>query len=922
MLYPRMLKKVAGAVGVVLLTSVASGCSEQSAEDYMAEARAKVEQGKTKAAVIDYKNAIKMDPQAAAPRFELGKLYLENDNFASAEKELSRARELGYPASQVLPLLAQSYQQTGAENALSEVDHNTQGLSGAERVEVGFYKVEALLELEKEKQALALIEELQDVETTSVYKGLTVVLKDVINNDMKAALEKALVLYDQSPLNKDVLDQLARLHLANGNRQAATQIYKEYAGAYPADVSRQFVLVALLVDQRRLDDAEPYVDKLLKLSDTHPLLNQFKGLIAASHGEYETALSRLETAIKNGSKDPVARLVAGLSAYQLNDYDAARLHLSMIASELPDNHPGLRMLAHSMLEQGESQAAYEVMSRFEGDLESDASLLSSASMQLMREGNTKDAKALLDKSAPLSTTAEDLAKLGVLQLSLNDVEGLVNLEAAVEKAPDSVVAQSALVRAYMAAGNAEKAKKAANEWRESSPDNVEPVVMLANIAINEGALTQAATFVEEAQAIESADTQLMYTRVRLALANDDYPAAESLLSQQLENTPADVTAIAMWYALRKDRGDTANVIDYAEQQLKSASELPLRLLLARMYLAESQHQQALAVLDDVEADKQTPMLYWQLKGQLLMAKNDIDSANEHYREWLELYPQNDAAISGMIVILDAQQRYEDAEVFVEKALSKRPEARLVVLKSHFLAMQGKTDAAWKTLRSLPESMQSVPFVRGIRARLLVKEGKPREAIGHALAAYEARNNPLNAVLVAAAYELAERPQDAFEFLQKHVDAYPTDQRAAMLLAERMIPLDKNKAMTAYEAILELYPENFVVLNNLAYLYYEEDQLERAETLAQRAVELRPANADAVDTLAQIMVKQGRKQEAVELYQTISNTTIPNEQVYLNHIELLLETGNTALAKRRLAGREFEMPASQERAQALSKAYSL
>ena len=41
---------------------------------------------------------------------------------------------------------------------------------------------------------------------------------------------------------------------------------------------------------------------------------------------------------------------------------------------------------------------------------------------------------MVAKSEAVSTTADDLSRLGVLQLSLNDIDGLVNLEEAVEKA--------------------------------------------------------------------------------------------------------------------------------------------------------------------------------------------------------------------------------------------------------------------------------------------------------------------------------------------------------------------------------------------------------------------------------------------------------------------------------------------------------
>lgn len=108
-------------VAVLLLTALLSGCSEKSMESHLADARNYVSEQQPDAAVVEYKNAIQKSPNAPEPRFELGKLYLETNNFVAAEKELNKALELGYAAGEVIPLLSKAYQQSGAENALSEV---------------------------------------------------------------------------------------------------------------------------------------------------------------------------------------------------------------------------------------------------------------------------------------------------------------------------------------------------------------------------------------------------------------------------------------------------------------------------------------------------------------------------------------------------------------------------------------------------------------------------------------------------------------------------------------------------------------------------------------------------------------------------------------------------------------------------------
>jgi len=58
--------------------------------------------------MIQLKNAVAEDEKNPEARYELGKLYLEQLDLASAEKEFRRAREAGYAANAVNPMIARA----------------------------------------------------------------------------------------------------------------------------------------------------------------------------------------------------------------------------------------------------------------------------------------------------------------------------------------------------------------------------------------------------------------------------------------------------------------------------------------------------------------------------------------------------------------------------------------------------------------------------------------------------------------------------------------------------------------------------------------------------------------------------------------------------------------------------------------------
>ncbi|WP_137165790.1 XrtA/PEP-CTERM system TPR-repeat protein PrsT [Salinimonas lutimaris] len=912
-------KKILMPMCLALAVSTAlTGCGEKSTEEHLSAAQGYLQQNNADAAIIEYKNAIKQDPKAAAPRFELGRLYLVTSQFEAAEKELNRALDLGHPASEVIPLLSQAYQRSGAENALVEMDYQVSGMSVDEQAEVGFYKLQALVELNKKQDALALVKELNSLDTDSIYKGLSQTYPDIMSEQYQRALRDTEFLRQQSPDNKDILSQLGRLYALTRQPEAAIDVYSHYVEKFPEDKVKQFALISLLIESRQMEQAKPYVATLLKQYPKNGLLNQYQGLIDSASGNYEAALSHLEKAIQSGQSSPAARLVAGFAAYQLKDYSAASQHLTMIASNLPDNHPGLRMLADALLRQGESEEASDILSRVGGDSQADAALFSKAGFQLLREGNVVDAKKMIERSGESSTSAEDLARLGVLQLSVNDVDGVMNLESALEQAPDNVATQKTLLAAYVRTNQTDKARELAQQWISNDDSSPIPRVYLAEVEMKAGNMEQAETLLNEAAQLAPEDRELALARIKFDVIGKQFDKARQGLQQLLNKSAGDAQVLALWYGLEmQQQQSAAPVRKKAEQALtRDPENLQLRLLVARMWFAENNSGKVLSTLESIQADSEAPPSFWNLKGQTLIRENRLSDAKNHYKKWVSLFPLDKSAVLGKLLLDDAQGRYEEAVATANSFLNKRPDNQVKVLKAYFLALQKKVKPAREVLDSLPAGVQALPFVRGVEARINLLDGRGDKALDDAKTAYADSPNAKNVVLVVASYESENKKQQAFDFLKQHYEKHPQDVRSTMLYAERLIRQSPAQAASVYNQVLEQLPDNFVVLNNLAYLYLEQGELKKAEPLARRAVAQQPKNAESVDTLAQILVKQNRRQEALSAYDRVDMDKVSNDEVYLNYVELLINADKRQLAQRRLQQREFTSVDSQRRVASL------
>lgn len=913
------------AVSVCLSMSL-SGCGKKSTEEHMDAARQFVAANDRDAAIIEYKNAVKSNPKAPLPRFELGKLYLQMGDYEGAEKELNRAMDLGHSASEVIPLLSVAYQKTGAENALADVDYRMEGMNAVESAEVGFYKMQALAQLGKNDDALALIDDLEQLDTSSVYRGLALAYRDIINNDTDAAIASLKTLRQQAPQNKDVLQQLGKLAIASGDKETATDAFEDYVDADPNDLTSKFVYITLLIEQGKTEQAAPMVDELLTLNPVHPLLNQYKGIIKANSGDYEQAIAHFKTAIQGGQDNPAVKLVAGYAAYQMQDFVLANKYLAEVAPSLPPEHPALRLYADSLLQLGEGESASQVLSRVDAKNEGDATLFSKAGYQLLQQGNVVDAKAMIEKSSGMSQTAEDLARLGVLQLSVNDIEGLVNLEAAAAQAPESIVTQRTLITAYMSTGKFEEATAAAQEWADKEPDNHVPHLFLAEIAFKKGDKALAMEEIDKAEALQPEKADIDVVRARLLVTESDFEGAVEMLNRALTTSPGDEAALTLLYTIasQNEAADAEQVAQQIVTQLKQEPDnLGLRILAARVTFTKGDYQETLNLLEPVEETSKTPKVYWNLKGQTLMRMNDLLGAKGHYEQWLSLYPQDKTGVLGMLLLLDAEQKYGDALTLTNTFLSKRPDSQIRLLKAHFLALSRQGKAAKAIMDDMPDSVKVLPLVRSINARIALLEGKGIAALDDATAAYEATPNAQNAILVVAVYESAGQSDKAQAFIEQHLEQKPDDLRVAMMYAQRFIDKDNAKAKSVYNNILEQSPNNFVVLNNLAYLYYQDGELDKAAPLAKRAVGLQPRNADSVDTLAQITIQQDKYEEALSMYNAvIDGDSRVSDIVYLNYVQLLLDMGRKEVARQKMRGKDFMTDEGKKRAERMRVRYSL
>jgi tetratricopeptide (TPR) repeat protein len=110
--------------------------------------------------------------------------------------------------------------------------------------------------------------------------------------------------------------------------------------------------------------------------------------------------------------------------------------------------------------------------------------------------------------------------------------------------------------------------------------------------------------------------------------------------------------------------------------------------------------------------------------------------------------------------------------------------------------------------------------------------------------------------------------------------------------------DKKRSYKAYEKALHYFADNAMVLNNYAYyLSLEGHNLERALTMITRALALSEKNATYLDTMAWVLYKLGRYDEAKKyMQQALARDRSQSPDLAMHYGDILHALGEDFMAK--------------------------
>lgn len=848
-----------------------AAAADPKASRFYEDALGRYEKNDMAGAIIQLKNALKIDDSNLSAHLLLSKALLRHGEVKAAEAALNQAIGMGINRTEVATTLAQVYLTLGQPDKVID-NVTTSGLPPTTRLEVLTLRGTAFAEMGKNVAASDSFAEARALDPRSAMPLIAEVPLLIRQESLAKAKETATKAVELAPTDAQASNALGSVLHAMKDLNGALAAYDKALSLAPGLAESRVARAAVLINMNRWADAEKDLSALDKGLVDEPRADYLRALVAAHKGDMRKAKDELQKSVKILDGLPrswVASrehlLMAGaMSHYALKNWEKAREYLEPIVAGSTRNFLAQEMLASTYIETRDYDRAKRVLEGLIRSKPDDAQIQYMLGSVYLAQRRFSQASLLLEKAAAKgSTTNASIAavrELGLSQIgSGKDSSGIANLEKAFAINPKDARTGTQLATNYARFGQPVKAVQTAEALAKSDPENLAllnflgtvkgwigdkagaratyskaiekdanflPALLnLARLDSAEGRLNDARGRLTNALTKRSSDADLLYELGLLEAKANKPTEAQRYWQKANDSQSADVRPALALIDLGITRGDFDSALTIAKQLTsKYSDQAPLMIPLGRVYLAMGDRASAQQTLRNAAriAGYDAP-LQVQI-GRLLLAAVHPDGAAFCAQMALQAKPDDEAALALQAETETVRNDASRADAALKTLATKYPNGVAVALTSANIAMA--------------------------RGQYVAAANAYRQALSR-------QPSSATAISVVQAHMAAGEPGKAIAFLDGWLKGHAEDRTALKALAEIQATLGQNEAARkTYATLLTTEPDDPLTLNNYAVLLQKLNDPKAAEP-AENALRLLPGNPNIADTLGWIYVQQGK-----------------------------------------------------------------
>jgi putative PEP-CTERM system TPR-repeat lipoprotein len=630
---------------VLTLTLVAVACSDpaKKKQEHLEQGDKYVLEKKDAFAIVEYANAVKVDPKFGEARYKLAQV-LERTNNPAAYAEYIRAadaspdnREAQIRATQILLLGRQFEDAKSRASALLEKDPKD--------LEAMLLRANAMAGLKDPEGAIAEVEQAMKV----------------------------------APGDSRALVSLGAIRQGSGDRAQAEAAYRQAIALDPKSTDAQLALANFLWSAGRPDEAEQALKHALSIDPKHLLANRMLGVLYIATQRAAQAEQPLK-AVAEISKAPAARLQLADYYIQVRRIDEAKQLLTELAKDQATANDAEVRLASLDYAGGQITDAHKRLDELIARAPQYVPGLVAKAQWMLTENKLDEALQYANRAVAANSESPDAQFIlgAIHERRREPADAIKAFNEVLRLNPRAAVAQVALARLSLATGNQEAALKHAEEAKQADPMNRAGRVVLARSLLARGDLTRAETEINMLAA-ETHEVPVVYNLTgALQARKGNFDAARKSFSRVLELAPNDFEALAGLVGLDVQTKQVNAAVARVDAALAKSPNRPELLALAsQVYSAAGQPARTEELLKRaVAADPGYSDGYALLAAHYFQQKR-VDEARSEFESMVKRDPSAVAPRTIVGLILEMQGKRAEAKKWYEDTVATTNDAPIV-----------------------------------------------------------------------------------------------------------------------------------------------------------------------------------------------------------------------------------------------------
>jgi len=473
-----------------------------------------------------------------------------------------------------------------------------------------------------------------------------------------------------------------------------------------------------------------------------------------------------------------------------------------------------------------------------------------------------------------STASAVLFELASFYLQMDEPEKAVSLlKEAVRYSPDNFTYKLTLATISLSIGMYGEAAEEYEELVKAYPEKIELNYYLAEAYTQEGEIGKAIDTFEALEEIVGMSEALSMQKFRLNMMLDQADKAFLELKKLVDKYPANARYLILTGDLHLEKKDPDQALEYYRKAYAIDPENPYYTVSMANYYEltgkpeEAEEQIRLALVNDkLDVELKVAILSRYIQ-QLQKNRSGTEGANVLFQTLLEQHPED----------IELKLMYASLLALQENTEEARFQLQLVA------EMDPTQERAWQQLLQL--SLQAQDFDEAIRLCNKCLEIFPDGLFYYYYLGY-------------AHYQL-KNYQEAIDTYLKGLQIIPAEDRQLRSdfygqMGDIYFQMKKpEEAFAAYEEALKYNERNVVVLNNYSYfLALSKRDLDKAERMSARCIQMEPNNATYLDTYAWVFfVKKNYLLAKIYIESAVGKDTT-NSPVLVEHYgDILYMTGD-------------------------------